>query len=272
MVRENALHEIAAANPKSNTTATAVRIRTIGLDALWHSLKLGVDDFRANPSHLVFFCVFYPVFTLLMTRIVIGADMLPLAFPLISGFTLIGPVVAVGLFEMSRRREMGQDVTLKSAAGVIHSPAFPAIVTLAIGMMALYAAWIYMADMIYTGLFGKFVPSSIPEFLSQVFTTEQGWALIFYGTATGFVFAVAALAISVIAFPLLLDRHVSLAMAVKTSIEAVAANPMTMAVWGLTVVGLLIAGALPVLLGLVVVLPVLGHATWHLYRAVVEPE
>jgi uncharacterized membrane protein len=202
---------------------------------------------------------------------VTGPYLLHLVFPVVSGFTLIGPVVSIGLFEMSRRRERGLDVTWSSAFDFVHSSSFAPILALSVAMMLLYVAWLYIAQLLYFGLFGAVPPDSISEFATQVLTTRQGGALIFYGTILGFIFAIVVLAISVVAFPLLLDKPVSAITAVRTSIKAVTSNTLMMAVWGLIVVVLLTAGSVLFLIGLAVVLPILGHATWHLYRKLVEP-
>src|SRR5262249_37451426 len=115
-------------------------------------------------------------------------------------------------------------------------------------------------------------PASISQFINDVLTTPAGWNLIIVGNVVGFLFAVLVLMISVVSFPLLLDRDVGAAVAMVTSVRAVLTNPVTMAVWGLIVAALLLLGSLPFFLGLTVVLPVLGHATWHLYRRVVDPD
>ncbi|HSS63955.1 MAG TPA: DUF2189 domain-containing protein [Gammaproteobacteria bacterium] len=250
--------------------AAEIGIKRIGIDDLWQALKAGYDDFTAKPTHVAFICVIYPLFALLLTLFLTGENVLHLAFPVVSGFTLLGPVVAVCLFEMSRRRELGLDVTWGSAFGFVHSAKFAPILALSLLMMLLYVGWLYMAQLLYFGLFGDAQPTSVQDFVNQLMTTRHGAALIAYGTLIGFMFALVALAISVVAFPLLLDKPVTLATAVTTSIRAVAANTVTMAIWGLVVVALLAAGAALLLIGLAVVLPVLGHATWHLYRRLVE--
>ncbi len=252
-------------------TSSEIGVRKIGVNDLRQALKEGFDDFQAKPSHVAFLCVIYPLFALLLTLFLIGENLLHLAFPVVSGFTLLGPVVSVGLFEMSRRRERGLDLTWGSAFDFVHSPTFAPIAALSVAMMLLYVAWLYMAQLIYFGLFGAVPPDSITDFATQVLTTRRGGALIFYGNLVGLIFAIVAMAISVVAFPLLLDRQVSAITAVSTSIKAVTSNALMMAAWGLIVVALLAAGSILFLIGLVVVLPVLGHATWHLYRKLVEP-
>jgi len=200
----------------------------------------------------------------------VGENLLHLAFPIVAGLTLIGPVVSVGLFEMSRRRERGLDVSWRSTFDFVHSASFAPILALSVVMTLLYVAWLFMAQFLYFGLFGADPPVSASDFVTQLVTTRRGGALIVYGILLGFLFALTALAISVVAFPLLLDKPASAATAVAVSIRAVVSNLMVMAVWGVIVVVLLAAGAIVFLIGLAAILPILGYATWHLYRKVVE--
>ena len=252
--------------------SSEIGIRTIGLNDLWQSLKEGYDDFNATPAvgmHLAL--LFYLLFALLLTLLLVGESLLHLAFPIVAGLTLIGPVVSVGLFEMSRRRERGLDVSWRSTFDFVHSASFAPILALSVVMTLLYVAWLFMAQFLYFGIFGEDPPVSASDFVTQLVTTRRGGGLIVYGIGLAFLFAFTALAISVVAFPLLLDRPASAATAVAVSIRAVAANLMVMAVWGVIVVVLLAAGAIVFLIGLAAILPILGHATWHLYRKVVEP-
>jgi uncharacterized membrane protein len=239
---------------------------------LKHALARGLDDFLAMPSHAVFLCLIYPVVGVVIARMVLGYNVLPLLFPLAAGFALLGPFAALGLYEMSRRREAGLEVSWKHALDVFRSPSIGAIAVLGLLLVAIFLVWIAVAQSIYVANFGYAPAASMPDFIGQVLGTRAGWALIVVGNGVGFLFAVLVLTLSVVSFPLLLDRDVGAATAILTSVRAVLANPLPMAVWGLIVAVLLAIGSLPALFGLAVVMPVLGHATWHLYRRVVEPD
>ena len=247
------------------------RVRKIGVSDLFDALKRGVDDFMVKPSHIVFLCMIYPIVGVILAAWTSGANALPLLFPLVSGFALIGPFAALGLYEISRRREAELDTSWKHAFEVRHSPTLPSIAAVAIMLLAIFVTWLLTAKFFYQQLFGLAPPESISGFLDEIFATGRGWTLIIAGHAIGFVFAVVVLCTTVVAFPLLLDRDVGAYEAIHTSVRVVLANPVPMAIWGLIVAALLILGSLPLLAGLAVVLPILGHATWHLYRKVVEP-
>lgn len=251
-------------------TALQPEVRKIGMADIKDALAKGIADFEAMPTHLIFLCLIYPILTLLMARVAGGYDVLPLVFPLLAGFTLIGPLAACGMYELSKRRERGEDISRWRAFDVRKSPAKMSIASLGIVQLAVYLVWVGVANTIYSQVFGDFVPASVGDFIGQIFGTEAGWTLIIIGSGAGFVFAAVVLSVSAISFPLVLDRDVGAVSAAFTSIRVTLANPITMGIWGLIVVVALALGALPLFFGLAVVMPVLGHATWHLYRKVVQ--
>lgn len=245
---------------------TVRRIRTADLR---DALAKGLQDFAAYRTDVFFLCLIYPVVGLVLAVAVFNGDALHLLFPLASGFALVGPFAAIGLYEMSRRREQGVAVSWADAFGVAASPAFGAVLVMGMILTAIFLLWLVAAQLIYMATVGPQAPNAFGAFLDQTVATRAGWAMIVLGCGVGFLFAAVVLAISVVSFPLLLDRRVGVATAIRTSVRATLKNPEPMALWGLIVAGGLILGSIPAFVGLAVVLPVLGHGTWHLYRRLV---
>lgn len=254
---------------REGRTAEALRVRRIGGSDLAAALRAGIDDFAHQPSQIVFLMLIYPIVGLFLARAVLGHDIAPLLFPLAAGFALLGPFAAVGLYEISRRREAGLDHGWRYAFDVLRSPSIGAIAMLGLVLMVIFLAWLVTAMAIYRLTLGFYAPDSLSAFAQALFGTRQGLALIALGNGVGFLFALLTLSLSAVSFPLLVDRPVGLACAVRTSLAAMRANPGPMLAWGLIVAVALLLGALPAFIGLAVVLPVLGHATWHLYRRIV---
>jgi uncharacterized membrane protein len=256
----------------AQTGSTHVSVRRIGMGDLKDALAKGIADFNAMPTHAIFLSLIYPIIGIVAARVAFGYSILPLIYPLATGFALVGPFAALGLYELSRRREMGQDASVTHAFDALQSSSIGAIAALGILFLIVFGLWLAAANAIYVANFGYAQPVSLRQFAYDVLTTRAGWNLIIVGNFVGLLFAALALTIGVVSFPMLLDRDVGAAVALGTSIEAVRKNPLPMATWGLIVAALLLVGSLPFFLGLTVVLPVLGHATWHLYRKVVDPE
>ena len=244
-------------------------VHRIGLADLKDALAKGIADFQAMPTHAMFLCIVYPIIGLILGRLAFGYSILPLIYPLATGFALVGPFAALGLYEMSRRREAGDEVSAANAFDVLRSSSIGAITALGILLLLVFGLWLAVANAIYVANFGYGEPTSIGRFVHDVLTTPAGWNLIVVGNLVGFCFAAVVLTIGVVSFPLLLDRDVGAAVALWTSIQAVYKNVAVMAAWGFIVALLLAIGSLPLFLGLTVVVPILGHATWHLYRKLV---
>lgn len=256
-------------NPRRHIGEPVPVVRKIATRDLWDALKRGMADVGALRDDILFIGLIYPLAGLVLARLAFSLDLLPLVFPLASGFALIGPLAAVGLYELSRQREQGTQVTWLAAFGVFRAPALLSILGLGAMLLALFFVWLGVAYQIYLLNLGGPAPQTIAAFEHAVFQTAGGQAMIAQGVGVGFLFAVVAFSVSVVSFPLLLDRDVSVWTAIATSLRAVKENVGVMLLWGLIVAGALVLGSLPALAGLILVVPVLGHATWHLYRKVV---
>jgi len=191
---------------EENPNSLAPAVHRIGLRDLRDALAKGFEDFGHYRTDVLYLCLIYPVVGLVLARAMVGQDMIPLLFPLASGFALIGPFAAIGLYEMSRRRELGQPSSWGAAFGVLHTPRFGVILMVGAILAAIFVLWMVMANVIYNATLGPGEPASLGLFLNQVFGTTAGWTLIVVGCGVGLVFAVAAMAIGVVSFPLLLDR------------------------------------------------------------------
>jgi uncharacterized membrane protein len=246
-----------------------VTINRIAFADLRIALKRGIDDFRAIPTHAFFVGLIYAVLGLVIIRWSFDYSLLPLVFPLIGGFALVGPFAALGLYELSRRREQGIDARFWHMFDVLKSPNRGALLRLGVGVALVFLAWLAVAMALLRSTFGV-AEVTLDDFVSQLFSTSHGWTLVIVGNLVGALFALAILAGTAIAFPMLLDRKTDVSTAVATSLRVFAKNPGPMLAWGVIVGASLFLGALPFLLGLLAVLPILGHATWHLYRRAVS--
>ena len=247
-----------------------VPIRRITASDLNRSLADGWRDFMEMRGDIIFLALLYPLIGIVAAIATLGGPLLPLFLPIAAGVGLLGPVVAVGFYEMARRREMGLHSNWPHFLDVRKRPSFDEIAGVSGLLLAIFALWLFAAGALYVALFGWVEPVSTSAFMSEVFTTDRGWALILLGGVVGAVFAAIVLAVSVVAMPMLVDCNITAADAVKTSIRATRSNPGVMLRWGIMVAVLLVAGSIPLFIGLAVVLPWLGYSTWHLYTRLVD--
>jgi uncharacterized membrane protein len=251
-------------------TAEHLKIRHVEVKDMIDALRLGYNDFLEKPSHYVFLCLLYPIVGFILFRWAFGQNYLQLIYPLVTGFALVGPFAALGFYEISRRREQNLDTSWIHALTIWKTPALPAIAVVGVVLIALFLTWILAAQILYFGFYSSEAPTALGPFVADVLTSQKGWTLMLVGNVVGFLFALAALVVSVISLPLLLDQDVGAYVAIKTSIAACLLNPVPMLAWGFIVTAGLVLGSLPLLVGLAVVLPVLAHSTWHVYRKVVD--
>ena len=252
--------------------ARSIAVRTLSRRDLHAALAAGWADFRAAPTQNVFLCALYPLVAILLARAASGGTLLPLLYPAASGFALMGPIAAVGLFEISRRRERGEAVRATDAFRVLREPGFGAIAVLGLGLLLLFVVWMLVSEALLGATVGAAASRDPAEFMGTMIGTGGGIVLILLGNAAGFLFALVVLVTATFSIPLALDRATPPLAAILASIEVFRRNAPIMMLWGLLVALILLLGSIPAFIGLAVALPVLGHATWHLYRRAIAPE
>jgi uncharacterized membrane protein len=250
-------------------------VNKIEIGDLKEVLAKGFGDFMAYRTDIIFLIVIYPIAAAVIGTAAVRHELIPLLFPAVSGSAILGPFVGIFLYALSRRRELNlqrhhvDSHSWANALTIGRARNFGAIILLGAMLVAMYVTWLGSAFWIYRVTHGPQPIESAGRFVQELFLTQAGWWLIGIGVAVGFLFAVVALMVTVVSFPLLIDRDVGLGTAIETSIRATLKNPVPIAAWGLVVVGGLVLGAIPLLVGLAVVMPVLCHASWHLYRKLV---
>ena len=245
-------------------------VRRITATDIAEALSGGLRDFQAKPLYGLAFGAIYVAGGIVILLSLTAFGMVYLAYPLAAGFALIGPFVAIGLYEVSRRREAGEPISIAGIWAKVRSRGelgWMAFVTLFIFLIWMYQVRLLIALLL--GLNASF--ATLPQFITVVLTTNEGLLFLAIGNAVGAALSLILFSLTVVSFPLLLDRDVDFVTAMVTSVRAVVMSPLPMIGWAAVIVVLLIVSALPYFLGLLVTLPVLGHATWHLYRRIVEP-
>ena len=256
--------------PAASKSTAGVHFRQITDDDLKIALRQGLDDFLDLRGDLFFAGLIYTLIGLAAVVMTTNMPLLPFFYPVVAGVGLLGPLAAVGFYELAKRREAGQEVHWFNFLDVRKRRTVDDMGMVAALLLLIFFVWLLAAGALYALLFGWSTPQSIPEFLTMVFTTPRGWALIGIGAVIGAVFGWVVLALSVVSLPMLVDRDVSAAEAVSASWRAAHANKSEMIRWGILVTVLLALGSIPLFVGLAFVLPWLGYSTWHLYRRLID--
>ncbi len=266
--------QAASRGPASNVAEAALRrdprIRTISRQDVADAFAAGIRDFQAEPIFGLFFGAIYALGGIVMVLAAASWGMLYLVYPLAAGFALMGPFVAVGLYEVSRQREVGRRPAWSEVLGVVFAQSRRELGWMAFVCVFIFILWMYQIRLLVALFFG-FQPFALGDFFTALVTTPEGLLFLAIGHVDGAILSLVLFSLTVVSFPLLLDRDVDFITAMITSVRAVITNPAPMIGWAAAVVVLLVVASLPAFLGLVVVLPVLGHTTWHLYRRLVEP-
>jgi len=245
-------------------------VRRIAAADIAEALGQGLRDFQAVPLYGLVFGAFYAAGGIAIVLSLTRFGLVYLAYPLAAGFALIGPFVAIGLYEVSRRREAGLPVSLGAIWATVRTRGeigWMAFVTLFV-----FVVWMYQVRLLIALLLGLNASfGSLQEFITVVLTTNEGLLFLAIGNAVGAALSLILFSLTVVSFPLLLDRDVDFVTAMITSVRSVVTSPLPMIGWAALIVILLAVSAMPYFLGLVVTLPVLGHTTWHLYRRIIAP-
>ena len=258
---------------QASSRTSNIPVRRIGEADLRFALKAGWEDFKDMRGDIFIAGLVYTVIGIAAVVMTASRPLIPFFFPVVAGVGLLGPVAAVGFYELAKLREEGrEDLLWFNVLDVRKRPTVDDMGIVAGALLAVFAVWLIAAGLLYVSLFGWGTPTSVTGFLATVLTTPRGWALIIGGAVVGAIFGWVVLALSVVSLPMLVDRDVSAAEAVSASWRAAHANKPEMIRWGLTVLGLLVLGSIPLFVGLAFVLPWLGYSTWHLYTRLIDRE
>lgn len=257
-------------SPARSKRAKQIPVRTTNDDDLRFSLRQGWEDFRDLRGDIFFAGLVYTLIGLAAVVMTTSKPLIPFFFPVVAGVALLGPVAAVGFYELARRRESGREVHWFNFIDVRKRPSLDDMGIVAGLLLLIFMGWLLAAGALYALIFGWATPTSVGGFLSEVLMTPRGWMLILGGAVIGAIFGWFVLALSVVSLPMLVDCDVSAADAVSASWRAAHANKREMIRWGILVSVLLVLASIPLFVGLAFVLPWLGYSTWHLYTRLID--
>lgn len=247
-------------------------VRTVSADDIKAALREGVADFFRAPQFGLFFGAVYVVGGLLLLASLTVWDTPWAIIPLAIAFPLLGPFVAVGLYEVSRRLSSGEPLTWSGVLGVVARQKDRQLSWMAFVMLFIFWVWAYQVRLLLALFLGSAPLSTLSGFFEVIVTTENGLAFLATGTVIGAALALVLFSVTVISMPLLVEKDLDVVTAIVTSVTAVRRSPVPMIAWGFFVLVVMLVALAPFFLGLLVALPILGHATWRLYeRAIVRP-
>ena len=256
--------------PAAGTASARPEVRRLARDDLAEALALGWKDFCRAPAFGLFFGGLYMVGGWAIAGLALFSRLYYLAYPLATGFALLGPFVAAGLYEVSRRLERGEPLGWRAVLGAVRKGGTRDLGWMALVTLFAFIIWVDFALFLYLVFYGLHMPAW-QDFLLGLFTTLDGFAFFVVGNLCGAAIAFFIFCITMVSCPLLLDRDIDFVTAMLTSLRAVGANRAQMVSWAGMIAMMMCAALLTGLLALLVVLPLLGHATWHVYRRIVVP-
>lgn len=265
-------HEQAIAAQDNTPARPDPVVNTITFTDITDAIAAGLRDFQRAPIFGLTFGLLYCLGGIATVLCFSALDMPYLSYPIAAGFAIAGPLVAIGLYEVSRMIERGEALTWSGVIGTVLRQSGKEIGWMSFVVLFVLMMWMYQVRLLLALFLSNDTMGTMREFLNVVLTTPQGWTFLAVGHVIGAVLSLVMFSLTVISFPILLDRNVDFITAMITSVRSVMINPVPMVLWAAIIVALLIAASIPFFVGLVIVLPILGHTSWHLYRKLVAPE
>ena len=244
-------------------------VNTLTFADLKSCLARGISDFRHAPLFGLFFGGIFAFGGLLIIQSLYVWQKAWMIYPVLIGFPLIGPFAAVGLYDVSRRLEQNKPLAWNQVLSVVFIKSGQEIRWMAFVMLFIFWIWMYQVRLLLALILGNASFNSWQSFFEIITTTTQGWIFIGVGHVVGAFLAMALFSITVVSLPLLLDRDVDFITAMITSVKTVSQSPVVMISWGIFVTLAVMASFIPAFLGLLIILPILGHTTWHIYKRAV---
>lgn len=256
----------------SRPVSTMPPVHALTAADIREALMQGFDDFRRAPLFGLFFAGVYVVGGLIIVQSLFVWQQSWMIYPVAIGFPLIGPFAAAGLYEVSRRLQAGEPLAWNAILSSVRIQGSREFSWMAFVILFIFWIWMYQIRLLVAIILGRMSFSTLDKFLDVVLHTPEGWLFLAVGHVVGAVLALILFSVTVVSIPMLMERNVDFVTAMVTSVKAVFASPVVMLGWGVIVTLAVMVSMVPAFLGLLVTLPVLGHATWHIYKKAVGPQ